>query len=115
MATALQDRELDAVFTALSDATRRDIVARLSHGEATLTDLAATYAMTVQAVSQHLKVLERCGLITRERQGQSRPCRLAPDVLDTAAEWIEDSRRTWEQRVDRLEAHLARVQGSRRG
>jgi DNA-binding transcriptional ArsR family regulator len=110
MATALNDRRLDAVFTALSDPTRRDIVARLSAGEATVTELAEPYAMSMQAVSQHLRVLERCGLISRGRQRQTRPCRLEPEVLETVVSWIDESRRTWSQRMDRLETRLAQVQ-----
>jgi DNA-binding transcriptional ArsR family regulator len=110
MQSALEDERLDAVFTALSDRTRRDIVARLSTGEATVKELAEPYAMTMQAVSQHLRVLERSGLISRGRDRQTRPCRLEPATLEAALEWIEESRRTWSERMDRLEAHLARLQ-----
>lgn len=111
----IDDAELDAVFAALSDRTRRDIVARLSTGEATVTQLAEPYAMSMQAVSQHLRVLERSGLVSRGRHRQTRPCRLEPDVLEAAVGWIEESRRTWAERMDRLETHLARVQqGERR-
>jgi DNA-binding transcriptional ArsR family regulator len=110
MQSALQDQRLDAVFTALSDPTRRDIVTRLSAGEATVKELAEPYAMTMQAVSQHLRVLERCGLITRGRDRQTRPCRLEPATLEAALSWIEESRRIWSERMDRLEAHLARLQ-----
>lgn len=110
MRSTVEDHRLDAVFTALGDPTRRDIVARLSAGEATVTELAEPYAMTVQAVSQHLRVLERCGLISRGRHRQTRPCRLEPDTLEAALSWIEQSRRTWSERMDRLEEHLARVQ-----
>jgi DNA-binding transcriptional ArsR family regulator len=108
--STVEDQRLDAVFTALGDRTRRDIVARLSAGEATVTELAEPYAMTVQAVSQHLRVLERCGLISRGRHRQTRPCRLEPGTLEAALSWIEQSRRTWSERMDRLEEHLARVQ-----
>ena len=108
--TTIEDERLDALFTALSDRTRRDIVARLSAGEATVTELAEPYAMSMQAVSQHLRVLERSGLISRERHRQTRPCRLDPAALETAVSWIEQSRRTWSARMDRLEAHLARRQ-----
>jgi DNA-binding transcriptional ArsR family regulator len=101
---------LDAVFAALSDPTRRDIVARLSRGDATVTELAEPYAMSLQAVSQHIAVLERCGLVSRGRDRQARPCRLEPETLREAVSWIEESRRTWTDRMDRLEAHLARVQ-----
>jgi DNA-binding transcriptional ArsR family regulator len=85
MRDTLEDTRLDALFMALSDRTRRDIVARLSKGEATLTQLAEPYAMSVQAVSQHLQVLERCGVISRGRDRQSRPCRLEPAALGAAA------------------------------
>ena len=109
MAT-LDATRLDAVFTALGDPTRRDIVARLSRGDATVTELAEPYAMSLQAVSQHIRVLERCGLVSRGRDRQARPCRLEPEVLREAESWIEQSRRTWAARMDRLESHLARVQ-----
>jgi DNA-binding transcriptional ArsR family regulator len=106
----LEDQRLDALFTALSDRTRRDIVARLSTGDATVKELAAPYGMSLQAVSQHIRVLERSGLISQGRHRQTRPCRLEPAALETAKSWIEESRRTWSDRMDRLEAHLARVQ-----
>jgi DNA-binding transcriptional ArsR family regulator len=107
MGTTAEDQRLDAVFTALSDPTRRDIVARLSAREATVTELAVPYAMSVQAVSQHIRVLERSGLISRGRHRQSRPCRLEPAALAAAVGWLEESRRTWSQRMDRLDTHLA--------
>ena len=106
----LDDQQLDSLFTALSDRTRRDIVARLGAGEATVKELAAPYAMSLQAVSQHIRVLERSGLISQSRHRQTRPCRLEPGALTTALTWIEESRRTWTDRVDRLEAHLSHVQ-----
>ncbi len=110
MGSTVEDHRLDALFTALGDATRRDIVARLSAGEATVKELAEPYAMTMQAVSQHIRVLERSGLISQGRQRQTRPCRLEPAALEAALSWIEESRRTWSERMDRLETHLARVQ-----
>ena len=110
MGTTLEDQRLDALFTALSDRTRRDIVARLSTGEATVKELAAPYAMSMQAVSQHVRVLERSGLVSQRRHRQTRPCRLEPAALETALSWIEESRRTWSERMDRLETHLARLQ-----
>ncbi len=110
MTITTEERELDALFTALSDPTRRDIVARLGNGEATVKELAEPYAMSMQAVSQHLRVLEHSGLISRGRHRQTRPCRLEPAALDTALSWIEESRRAWSERMDRLEAHLARMQ-----
>ena len=107
MTTTLEDRQLDAVFTALSDRTRRDIVARLSTGEATVKELAEPYGMSMQAVSQHIRVLERCGLVSQGRHRQTRPCRLEPAALEAALSWIEESRRTWSDRMDRLETRLA--------
>lgn len=109
MALRTDDR-LDAVFAALADPTRRDIVVRLGQGEATVTELAAPYSMSVQGVSQHIQVLERCGLVSRGRHRQTRPCRLEPAALQTVASWIEDSQRVWTERMDRLETHLARLQ-----
>ena len=110
MGVTIEDQQLDALFMALSDRTRRDIVARLSTGEATVKELAEPYAMSMQAVSQHIRVLERSGLISQGRHRQTRPCRLEPAALEAALSWIEDSRRTWTDRLDRLEAHLARLQ-----
>src|SRR5688500_1263887 len=110
MDSAVEDPRLDSLFTALSDRTRRDIVVRLSTGEATVTELAEPYAMSMQAVSQHIRVLERSGLISQGRHRQTRPCRLEPAALEAALSWIEESRRTWSDRMDRLEKHLARVQ-----
>ena len=110
MSPTVEDRRLDALFAALSDSTRRDIVARLSAGEATVKELAEPYAMSMQAVSQHIRVLERSGLISQGRHRQTRPCRLEPAALEAALSWIEESRRTWSDRMDRLETHLARLQ-----
>ena len=110
MAITIDDEQLDAMFAALADRTRRDIVARLSKGEATVKELAAPYSMSLQAVSQHIGVLERCGLVSRGRHRQTRPCRLEPQALEAAVSWIEESRRAWADRMDRLETHLARLQ-----
>ncbi|MCW2946198.1 MAG: ArsR family transcriptional regulator [Actinoallomurus sp.] len=110
MGTPIEDQQLDAVFMSLADRTRRDIVARLTAGEATVKELAEPYAMSMQAVSQHIRVLERSGLISRGRYRQTRPCRLEPAVLEAAVSWIEESRRMWSERMDRLETHLARLQ-----
>lgn len=106
----MNDVQLDAMFAALADRTRRDIVARLGEGDATVKELAAPYAMSLQAVSQHIAVLERCGLVSRRRHRQTRPCRLEPQALEAAVSWIEHSRRTWSERMDRLEAHMDRLQ-----
>jgi DNA-binding transcriptional ArsR family regulator len=110
MRSAVEDESLDALFMALADSTRRDIVARLSAGDATVKELAEPYAMSMQAVSQHLRVLERSGLISRARHRQTRPCRLEPAALETAVSWIDKSRRMWAERMDRLEEHLAHLQ-----
>ncbi len=107
--TLVEDR-LDATFTALADPTRRAIVARLATGDATVNDLAEPFDMTLPAISKHLKVLERCGLITRSRRAQFRPCHLERDALDAAVDWIEESRRIWTERFDKLDAHLRDIQ-----
>jgi DNA-binding transcriptional ArsR family regulator len=101
---------LDAVFSALADPTRRAILARLRAGEATVTELAEPFAMSLPAVSKHLKVLERAGLISRGREAQWRPCRLAVAPLKEAAEWIEPYRAFWEEGFDRLDELLRELQ-----
>ena len=110
MALTVDDQRLDAMFAALADRTRRDMVARLAKGEATVKELAAPYSMSLQAVSQHIGVLERCGLVSRGRHRQTRPCRLEPQMLEAAVSWIEESRRAWAERMGRLETHLAHLQ-----
>lgn len=107
--TVAQD-QLDATFTALADPTRRAIVARLARGDATVNELAAPFDLTLPGISKHLKVLERCGLITRTRRAQFRPCHLEAEALDSAAAWIEDHRRIWAERFDKLDAHLRDMQ-----
>lgn len=104
------DGYLDATFTALADPTRRAIVARLARGDATVNELAAPFAMTLPGISKHLKVLERCGLVSRSRHAQFRPCHLERPALDAAVEWIEEHRRIWNDRFDKLDAHLRDVQ-----
>jgi DNA-binding transcriptional ArsR family regulator len=106
---------LSRAFAALADPTRRAILERLAGGEATVGELAAPFAMSQQAISQHLKVLEQAGLISRTRAAQARPCALAVDNLDAAAEWIGRHRRIWAQRYDRLDAHLDRLRGAGHG
>ena len=114
MATAtLSDDDLDAMFAALADPTRRSIVAHLTTGEATVNELAEPFAMSVQAVSQHIQVLERAGLISRGRHRQTRPCRLEPDALRTVTDWIDDQRRVWTERLERLDQHLSHLQPNR--
>lgn len=94
---------LSRVFSALADPTRRDMVARLSDGDATLSELAAPYAVSVQAVSKHLKVLEDAGLVTRTREAQRRPVHLEAEVFDLMTKWIERYRRQAEERYRRLD------------
>jgi len=101
---------LGATFTALADPTRRAILARLAAGEATVTELAAPFDMTLPAVTKHLKVLERAGLISRGRDAQRRPCRLEAAPLREAAGWIDEYRRFWEGGFDRLDAYLRELQ-----
>ena len=101
---------LDSTFAALADPTRRAIVQRLARGDATVNELAAPFAMTLPAISKHLKVLERCGLITRSRNAQFRPCHLERSALDSAGGWIEENRRIWSERFDKLDAHLREIQ-----
>jgi DNA-binding transcriptional ArsR family regulator len=99
--------ELSLTFAALADPTRRAILERLALGDATVSELAEPFAVTQQAISKHLKVLERAGLITRSRAAQSRPCQLETGRLDVAADWISRHRQMWEERYDRLDEHLA--------
>jgi DNA-binding transcriptional ArsR family regulator len=107
--------QLDATFAALADPTRRAIVARLARGDATVNELAAPFEMTLPAISKHLKMLARCGLISRTRQAQFRPCHLEPAVLDGAVGWIEEHRRVWTERFDKLDAHLRDIQADPAG
>jgi DNA-binding transcriptional ArsR family regulator len=97
---------LDAIFAALADSTRRSILARLIQGEATVIELAEPFAMSQPAISKHLKVLERAGLISRGRDAQRRPCRLEARALEEANEWLERYRECWEQNFQRLDALL---------
>ena len=102
---------LDRTFSALADPTRRAILARLADGEASVTELATPFTLTLPAISKHLKVLERAGLISRTRQAQWRPCRLEPAPLKDASDWLEEYRRCWEERLDRLDDYLRDLQG----
>jgi DNA-binding transcriptional ArsR family regulator len=101
---------LSATFSALADPTRRAILARLALGETSVTELAQPFAMSLPAVSKHLKVLEHAGLIVRGREAQWRPCRIEATALKPVDDWLENYRRLWEERVDRLEAYLAKLQ-----
>jgi DNA-binding transcriptional ArsR family regulator len=101
---------LDATFAALADPTRRAILARLAAGEASVLELAEPFRMSLPAISKHLKVLERAGLITRSRDAQRRPCRLHAGRLKEVAEWIDFYRRFWEESFDRLDEYLTELQ-----
>ncbi len=102
---------LSATFSALADPTRRAILARLTLGETTVNELAKPFKMSGPAVSKHLKVLENAGLIARFREAQWRPCRLEPEALRGVDAWLDDYRRLWEARLDRLDDYLKTLQG----
>jgi DNA-binding transcriptional ArsR family regulator len=106
---------LSATFAALADPTRRAILGRLASGEASVTQLAAPFEMSMPAVSKHLKVLERAGLIARGREAQWRPCRLEAGPLKEAADWVEEYRRFWEQSFDRLDEYLRDLKKKKHG
>jgi DNA-binding transcriptional ArsR family regulator len=97
---------LNLTFAALADPTRRSILSRLAEGEATVSELAKPFTISLPAISRHLKVLEGAGLIARDREAQWRPSRLQTDPLDEAVEWMQSRKETWEGRMDRLDAHL---------
>jgi DNA-binding transcriptional ArsR family regulator len=105
-----QPDSLSIAFAALADPTRRAILARLADGEATVTALAAPFDLSLPAISKHLKVLQRAGLIEQGRQAQWRPCRLKPERLREVADWIGQYRRHWEASFDRLDAYLRELQ-----
>jgi len=100
------DERLDVTFAALADPTRRAILARLTRGEASVLELTAPFAMSQPAISKHLKVLERAGLVSRGRDAQRRPCRLEPVALRAATEWLEGYRRFWSESFERLDEVL---------
>jgi DNA-binding transcriptional ArsR family regulator len=102
--------DLSTTFSALADPTRRAILARLALGKTTVTELAEPFAISGPAISKHLKVLERAGLIARGREAQWRPCRLEAGPLKQAADWLEHYRRFWEESFDRLEEYLRELQ-----
>jgi DNA-binding transcriptional ArsR family regulator len=106
VSAAASTNHLDAVFAALADPTRRAILARLAQGEATVTEVAAPFAMSLPAISKHLKVLERAGLITRGREAQWRPCRIDAAPLKEVADWVGAYRALWDARFDRLDTYL---------
>ena len=98
--------DLDAAFAALGDPVRRALVSRLARGDATVGELAEPFAMTQQAVSHHVGVLRRCGLVEQRREGTRRPCRLKVEHLASLSTWIDDQRRAWDDRLTALERHL---------
>jgi DNA-binding transcriptional ArsR family regulator len=102
--------QLSLTFAALADPTRRTILAQLAKGEASVTELAQPFAMSLPAISKHLKVLERAGLITRSREAQWRPCRLEAEPLKNIDHWLEQYRQFWEQSFDRLDEYLQELQ-----
>lgn len=106
----MQTDSLSTKFAALADPTRRAILARLCDGEASVSDLAEPFAMSLPAVSKHLKVLEKAGLISRGREAQWRPARLEPMALKGVADWLEHYRRYWDKNFDRLDAYLKKIQ-----
>ncbi|MDT7649320.1 MAG: hypothetical protein QOI36_726 [Pseudonocardiales bacterium] len=106
----MSDDALSVTFAALADPTRRAILARLSRGEASVTELAEPFAVTMPAISKHLKVLERAGLITRSRSAQWRPCRLDARPLADVADWVQRYQEFWEGSFDRLDDHLRQIQ-----
>ena len=106
---------LSGTFQALADPTRRAILARLAQGEASVNDLAKPFAISQPAISKHLKVLERAGLISRSREAQYRPCRLEPEALKRVEEWLEEYRRLWDARLNRLDAYLSKLQQPKKG
>jgi DNA-binding transcriptional ArsR family regulator len=106
----MQSEYLDAVFSALADPTRRAILARLTLGDASVKELAEPFEISAPAITKHLKMLERAGLITRGREAQWRPCRLEAAPLRDVATWLEQYRRFWEERLDRMEEYLQELQ-----
>jgi len=107
----VDDEQLSKVFAALADPTRRDLVARLADGDATVGELAEPYDVSLQAVSKHLKVLADAGLVTQRREAQRRPCHLEAEVFDLATKWLERHRLRAEARYQRLDGLLAELQG----
>ncbi len=111
--TATSSEHLDRTFAALADPTRRAILARLSRGETSVTELAEPFEMSLPAVSKHLKVLQRAGLIEQGREAQWRPCRLKAERLKEVADWVGDYRKFWEESFDRLDEYLRELQGKK--
>ena len=110
MAIAPQESRLDDTFAALANATRRAILARLAQGEANVNEIAEPFDLTLPAISKHIKVLERAGLVVRGHRAQYRPCALDPAPLQQVSTWAEQYRPVWEARLDRMENYLAQLQ-----
>jgi DNA-binding transcriptional ArsR family regulator len=108
------DEALDRTFAALADPTRRDILDRLGRGPASISELAGPSGMSLTGMKKHVKILEGARLVTTEKVGRTRRCRLGPERLEDAAQWIQRHRQRWERRLDGLESYLARHQGGRR-
>jgi DNA-binding transcriptional ArsR family regulator len=114
MTTVIDEYRLSETFTALANSTRRAILARLAEGEATVNELAEPFDMTLPAISKHIKVLERAGLVARGRRAQYRPCALDATPLEEVSTWAEQYRPVWEARFDRMDDYLAKLQSRRR-
>lgn len=110
MTAAVDDSRLDTTFAALANTTRRAILARLAQGEATVNELAEPFDITLPAISKHLKVLERAGLIRRGHQAQYRPCAIEPTPLKEVSTWADQYRSVWESRFDQMDGYLDRIQ-----
>ena len=115
MPAQIRDDRLNDAFAALANSTRRAILARLATGEATVSELAEPFDMTLPAISKHIKVLERAGLIVRAHRAQFRPCALDAARLEEVSAWAERCRHIWEARLDRMEEHLTKLQGRSKG
>jgi len=115
MSVARREDRLDQTFGALANATRRAILARLARGEASVNELAEPFELTLPAISKHLKVLERAGLVVRSHRAQYRPCALDPAPLEEISTWAEQYRPVWEARLDRMDDYLGRLQPEGRG
>jgi DNA-binding transcriptional ArsR family regulator len=114
MTTAIDEDRLSETFAALANSTRRAILGRLAQGGATVTELAEPFALTLPAISKHIKVLERAGLVIRGQRAQYRPCALDPARLEEVSTWAEQYRPTWEARFDRMDDYLRQLQRQRR-
>jgi DNA-binding transcriptional ArsR family regulator len=113
--TAIDEDRLDETFAALANSTRRAILARLAHGAATVNELAEPFAMTLPAVSKHISVLERAGLVVQGKRAQYRPCALNTAPLEEIVTWTEQCRRTWDARFDRMDDYLTQLRPQTKG